>query len=487
MTVIAVLWFGLFPLLCDFTYSHITRSKWVTALILGGVTLLASLILLLIRHMDTDWKNPSRLLCLGFFAWTALSSAFGSMASHADANGQLTVWIGSGRYEGLSTQLCYLAIFLGLSLQCARPRPVLTAAACCLTVFAVIVGLQYGDLNPLGLFPKGTSIRTNYEFQGTIGNIDMVCGYLAIVLPLLLGGFIFGGRSRASLLLLPAAAAGLLVMLLSDVQSGLIAVMGLAGLILALGLSSPARRSRCLTALALIAAALSVKLLTGLPWLDGVDHVTFPYQPSLLRLAPMAAAAVLLLLAWLTRKHPGPAVPFWLVVLLGCSAVAAVLIVIARIPMAQNGGGLYELHELLNGRPQDAYGSWRIGVWRHTLEMVREHPLFGTGPDTFYPAIRTHLAQEAATLGENFDNPHNMFLAICSNSGVPALLLFVSTLAACLVRCVRRHDGFGTAMAWAILCYAVMGFFTFSICIVTPMFWALLGMAAAPVYETANV
>ena len=41
-------------------------------------------------------------------------------------------------------------------------------------------------VNVLGLFPAGHSIYTNYEFQSTIGNIDMVSGYLSLVVPLLL-------------------------------------------------------------------------------------------------------------------------------------------------------------------------------------------------------------------------------------------------------------------------------------------------------------
>ena len=31
----------------------------------------------------------------------------------------------------------------------------------------------------------------------------------------------------------------------------------------------------------------------------------------------------------------------------------------------------------------------------------------------------------------------------------------------------------------AVLCYLVQGMFTFSICLVSPMFWAVMGMAAA--------
>ena len=59
-----------------------------------------------------------------------------------------------------------------------------------MTAFCGIVALQYAGINVLGLFPTGRSIYTNYEFQGTIGNIDMVSGYVMLVMPMLLGAFV---------------------------------------------------------------------------------------------------------------------------------------------------------------------------------------------------------------------------------------------------------------------------------------------------------
>ena len=49
-------------------------------------------------------------------------------------------------------------------------------------------------------------------------------------------------------------------------------------------------------------------------------------------------------------------------------------------------------------------------------------------------------------------------------------------LAAVIAACVRQRR---FAIAMAVVCYALQGFFSFSICLVTPMFWAVLGMAAA--------
>jgi len=115
-------------------------------------------------------------------------------------------------------------------------------------------------------------------------------------------------------------------------------------------------------------------------------------------------------------------------------------------------------------------------VWRHSLNMSKDSPIFGTGPDTFYYAMFNYLQQAGVTLGENFDNPHNEYVAILSNNGIPALAIYVTLLAWVLIALFRRKQW---PLAMAIGCFALQGFFSFSICLVTPMFWAVLGMAAA--------
>ena len=116
-------------------------------------------------------------------------------------------------------------------------------------------------------------------------------------------------------------------------------------------------------------------------------------------------------------------------------------------------------------------------MWRHTLHIVKENLLFGTGPDTFLSVFRKHLASEGATLQQTFDNPHNLLLAVLVQNGLPALVLYIAGIAWVLARAARTEDGL--PLCAAALCYLVQGMFTFSIVIVTPMFWAVLGMAAA--------
>lgn len=480
--LLGMLWLGAFPLWQDLSYAHITRAKWLGMLVLTGFTVLAVLLCVLILAAKKQLRqalrlHPAQLLAVGYFAWVALSALLGEWAGTLNAQGQRVVWMGAIRYEGLLTHLCYAAIFLCMSLFPPRVKAVLAAASAALAVFAGVVALQYAGVNVLGLFPAGRSIYANYEFQGTIGNIDMVSGYLSLLVPLLLGAFVT--CEKGGWHLLAAGSLGAALEWCMEVQSGLIALLLLCGLLLLLMLRFPACRRRACLALAGIAAGLALRGMLFLPWLDSatpraVQPVVFTMTDK--ALVGVGAVAVLLVAAAVFRWHPGKAMPGKTILCLVLVAAVLLVTAVAVLPVPQSAGGLYELHEILHGRAQDQYGSWRLGAWRHTLDMSRDSLLFGNGPDTFYYALQDHLQQAGASLGENFDNPHNEYVAILSNNGLPALLLYVSLLACVLMGCISARQW---ALALAVGCYAVQGFFSFSICLVSPLFWAVMGMAAA--------
>ncbi len=481
-TVLGCLWLGLFPLWQDMTYGHITRTKWIGLLVLCGATVLSCLVtmLMLARRRQLRQclhRHPAQLLALAYFLWVALSAWQGQWAGAVNGREQPVVLMGAIRYEGLLTHLCYFLVFLMMSLFPARLHIVLQVAAEALVLFCCLVAVQYAGVNPLGLFPEGRSIYANYEFQGTIGNIDMVSGYLCLVIPLFLGSFVT--REKGGWYLLAAGSLGALLAWCIEVQSGLIALALLCALLVLALLCRPDMRPRALLALAGVALALGLRGMLFLPWLDSAT----PREPQPVRLVMtgkallgMGAAGLLAGAALLFRHHPGKAVPWrpLLCVLLACAVLCAAAVVCLPIP--ESAGALWELHECLNGRVQDAFGSWRLGAWRHSLAMAAESPLFGNGPDTFYYAIHHRLDTLGETLGENFDNPHNEYVAILVNNGAPALVLYLAFLAVLLAFCWRRKQW---APGMAIVCFAAQGFFSFSICLISPMFWAVLGMAAA--------
>lgn len=468
------LWLAVFPLWQGMSYSNITRTKWEGMLALSAVTLVLALCTALVQKEVVIRPLLPRALAIGYFAWLGLSAVFGLWSHAVNASGQMAVWMGAIRYEGMATQLCYGLIFLCMSMLPVNRRWVLHGASLALAVFAGVVALQYMGQNPLGLFPAGRSTRTNYEFQGTIGNIDMVSGYLSLVVPLLLGGYVLA--EKRCLPWLAAGSLGVLLSLCMEVQSGLIAMVLLALVLVMLFLHCPARRARCLQALACMLLALGLRPCMHLPWLDGGKTLFFTLTAP--GVAAMLAGMVLLLAARLKTLAQWKPLSGKMLLGLFAGVVVLGLLAVAALPVPPSMGGLWELHEVLCGRWQDGFGSGRLGVWRYTVDMAKESLLFGNGPDTFFYAMQHYLAEHDFTLRENFDNPHNEYLAILVNSGLPALMLYLGLLAAVLVRCAKGGREQPLLWAWgmAVLCFMAQGFFSFSICLVSPMFWAVLGM-----------
>ena len=478
-TALAALWLSIFPLWQEGTYSSITRAKWEGTLLFTAVTLgvgLFAALYGLIRHRRLPFRFcKEQAMALVLFLLMGLSACFGAYAQQVNKNGQLCVWMGSLRYEGMATQLCYMAIFLVMSLHPIRKDWLLHLCALSLMLQCILVVLQYLDLNPLGLFPGSLSTRTNYEFQGTIGNIDMVSGYLSLILPLLLGSFIL--TRKGGWLWLAAGGFGTLWMMCMEVQSSLIALGVFGCLIVAAMLWKPALRGRGTLVLGLLLFCYALRKCIAFPWLDEVENLT-------LRLPGMAATVLLLLGLMLILagiRFMRPHKPLFTLngkqtVLLLLGIVVMGVVILLALPLTEEWGGLWEIREVLLGRGQDSFGSYRLGVWRQTIALSREHLLLGNGPDTFWFAFREHLQKVGVSFPESFDNPHNEYLALLVNDGLPALLCYLLLLGCTLRKC--RKNPRQWALLAGLTAYGVQGIFSFSICIVAPMFWAALGMGA---------
>lgn len=422
MTVSACLWLGLFPLLQFFTYQTITRDKWICMLILTGVTLIGFLTDLVCRRLSGPRLVPL-LIGGALLLWMILSDV---LSPYTDPNHLLNSpwWIGAGRREGLATQLCYLGLLFLFSFSRVNPKPVRFSAAAGVAVFFTVVLLQRAGGNPLGLYPGKLSYATSSYFQGTIGHVDMGTGYLLIV-------------------------AGLFLPALTDALRGLF---------------RPSRKDDSLRPKKQLVFSACVFLTALLICVYLI--VTMDVQLGILTL--------IVLLVWtLVRLLPAK---FRLPVLL--LLMAAALVLVWYWP-GQEGGAVWELHEVLHGRPQLMFGSGRIGVWMYTLRMLKTdpRPFFGSGTDTFSLRFNTFLQSyyaahpEAEHLIEFFDNPHCDYLALIVNCGIPAFLFFlVLVLGGC----------FGAA-PWrdSVLCYGIQSLLSFSVCIVAPMFWVTLGISYA--------
>jgi len=86
--------------------------------------------------------------------------------------------------------------------------------------------------------------------------------------------------------------------------------------------------------------------------------------------------------------------------------------------------------------------SGRLQIWRRGIGYMIDQPLLGVGPGNFQVAEGTlspFAERQRFGIGVRWNAPHNTFIQIGSEAGVPGLLLFVAMLASAFVALARTN------------------------------------------------
>ncbi len=83
----------------------------------------------------------------------------------------------------------------------------------------------------------------------------------------------------------------------------------------------------------------------------------------------------------------------------------------------------------------------RIGFWRGSIDIFKEHPILGTGIGTWAAGYRKYIERTPGTpsIATTGGNPHQEYLLMASQLGVVGLALFLAWLARCIYA-TRRLD-----------------------------------------------
>ena len=421
----------------------------------------------------------SRIFFLLYAAWASLSA----LCSSYDG-----VWLGLGRYEGLLFIWICVAVYWAVSAYGRWDGRLLALLGAVLLVNAALGIWQYAGGNPLGLFPGGVDFHDafvlyNGRFLGTLGNVDVLGGFLCLTVPLFCGAYLLGGRKLA---LMPLAAGGVLLAL-ADVDAAYVGLAAAAALALPWYCRRPGWLPRSCTAAGVLACALAA------------GGMLYASRETALCLRPGAAqwglvvlgAAMLAFGAWAGRRkwfsRPGPEQRprrLWLAML-----VLAVLGTVLLYLLPVSGGTLGEVHQILHGTVDPSFGSGRVRIWREVLRLIGEAPLLGGGPDTLAARMTftfTRYSQEMGTTIEAVvDAAHNDFLNIAVNLGLPALGFYVAGLACWLRDVLRRRPPAAEVILPGIAAYLVQICLTVSTSGVILLYWILLALCERDI-DTSN-
>ena len=225
-------------------YGGITEAKLtVFNVICGGYVILTLLLIpacLVTENMtvqelkryikESTWVQRALLIFLLFTVISALISPYRS-----------ETWVGATRYEGVRSICLYVlcAVFLSSFGKIKSWMAYLLGGS--VLCFSIICIAQLFGANPFGLYPGdlnyfGAGVDYSGAYLGTIGNTDLVSGFLCVAITLLWVGVVRMKGKYRFLLLIPTAAA-VFVLLKMSVMAGLVGTFG--GAVLALPVVLP--------------------------------------------------------------------------------------------------------------------------------------------------------------------------------------------------------------------------------------------------------
>lgn len=166
------------------------------------------------------------------------------------------------------------------------------------------------------------------------------------------------------------------------------------------------------------------------------------------------------------------------------TAVIAVLAVVFCVLFYSSSGAFKEdyLERTASISEYQADGSarGRLNAWETSWLVFLDYPWFGVGPNNFEVVFHQYSPEP-----DRFRVHHNSYLQILSESGLPALLLFLTALAATLWKLQRLRGD--TQLAWAetyarmlqisIIAFCVGGMFLNMA--YTELIYALIGLSVA--------
>ena len=487
--VFGIIMLTIFPLLVGpGGYTNITEFKYNAFVVFTILFLVAAMLALLAFVLDKKARaerladglqrlSLPQILLIGFMLSTSVSAI---MTPY-----QYNVWVGQGRYEGLLSVLLYGAIFLLLSFW-GEYTDWYIYGLCGAMILFVLLGLpQLSGANPLSLYPDNAATYSTYQFFSTAGNVDMVAGFVALALPAIASAYVLLEGKKRYILCLPAFALLLFTQLIVDVDSGKMGILAATIILLPLLFVNRRRIRRCLHIAALACFVFSL-------------HSLFPYTNYAFGFAPgkkvwvfLGLSVIFLGLAFLQRLYkkelPISAKTIRIVLII----ILAVILIAGLIFVYQYTGEnrlLTEFSGFLHGEIVDHAGSGRGYVWKKSVELIQEGGAFGSGPDSFRTRFEPFNEEYNAIMGSSvyFDYAHNDFLQIGVNYGPVGLGLYVAFLLSLAVRAFRVSERNPMVILFIASAtgYLVHSFFSFSIAIVTPMFWVIAGLLDKCIRQT---
>ena len=127
-------------------------------------------------------------------------------------------------------------------------------------------------------------------------------------------------------------------------------------------------------------------------------------------------------------------------------------------------------------------GSNRIEIWKMTLKLIAQKPLFGCGTDNLKRGLLKYCREDffafAIRTSGAPDKAHNEYLQIAATMGIPAVIVYTIFVSAILLPKMKNmfKNKVAYILSLTIISYLTQAFFNISTIGVAPLYWMLLGI-----------
>lgn len=161
--------------------------------------------------------------------------------------------------------------------------------------------------------------------------------------------------------------------------------------------------------------------------------------------------------------------------LVSCFFVIIVLILVSVITNYKNDGILEKnigvtYNDAKTMDSNDAGGSGRIGLWKDSIDFIKEKPWLGYGPEGMYQLMISGEIEG--------DRPHNEYLQHALYMGIPAGICYIVALLALFITMLKKLKYLPNeiiAMGIVVFAYCVSAFFGNTLYNTVPYFFMFLG------------
>lgn len=480
--VYLTLMFAIFPVFCTDGFFNIRHDRYyfflavsLALLLFWGITILGGDRKGSIGKLTvTDWAM------LGFLAVCAISTVF-------SVNPEKALLGTAGRNNGLILMAVYVGVYFMISRN-GRPGPVVFAALGIVSAFvSLITVFNFFSLDPLRMLEELTAADKKVFFS-TIGNKNLLSGYLCITLPVLTVLYVQDSRKWLRKLALICLAPGFAALMAADSDSGLLGLGVFTAVYLIWYARDPKKLKRLF--LVLTVMLLSARLLQPLTAISSLQTKSMSHLQRLFvystpgLLLTIGTAAITVALELLERKKPELQFPKFVPwVVAGFFGAVLLAVLVAMIYLTANPQipvqGLWQ-HLRLN----DTWGTNRGYMWGKTMEIYQNfslwRKLFGSGPDTFYYMFQPYFQELTKYWTSSTNAAHNEYLNYLITVGFLGVAAYCTALVSGITHCFRtmKHNSIGAVYCAAALCYSAQALVSIAQPITTPFFILFLALCA---------